>query len=69
MLQNTSVSRIVCATFIGPPPQVDCSARHINGDRKDNRPGNLRWSEHRVGTIKPRMLGNATWQRRIHVNS
>jgi hypothetical protein len=53
MLQNTSVARIVCATFIGPPPQVDCSARHINGDRKDNRPGNLRWSEHRVGTIKP----------------
>jgi hypothetical protein len=50
---NTPVSRIVCATFHGPPPQVDAFARHINGDRKDNRPGNLRWSEHRVGNIKP----------------
>lgn len=42
-----SVHRLVCEAFHGPCPlgMVCC---HNNGDRKDNRPGNLRWDTHKA---------------------
>lgn len=36
------VHRLVCSAFHGPCPDgMECS--HLNGDRADNRPQNLRW--------------------------
>lgn len=39
---SINVSHIVAATFVGPRPHGKV-CDHINGDRSDNRPGNLRW--------------------------
>lgn len=39
------VHRLVAEAFIGPRPDgFECS--HLNGDRSDNRPENLRWKTH-----------------------
>lgn len=38
------VSRVICAAFHGPPPSPTHHAAHIDGDRQNNRPGNLRWA-------------------------
>lgn len=37
------VHRLVCAAFHGPAPTQDAEVDHINKDRCDNRPVNLRW--------------------------
>lgn len=37
------VHRLIALTFHGEPPQADCHADHINGDRTDNRAENIRW--------------------------
>lgn len=37
------VSRLVCEAFHGPPPSSRYEADHINHNRLDNRPENLRW--------------------------
>lgn len=39
------VHRMVLAAFKGPCPEGQ-EARHINGDRADNRPENLEWGTH-----------------------
>ena len=41
-----SVHRAVCMAFHGQPPPMS-DARHLNGDRSDNRPLNLRWGSRR----------------------
>lgn len=38
-------ARLVCAAFHGPPPTPAHHADHINRDRADDRPENLRWLE------------------------
>lgn len=38
------VNRLVAFAFHGPPPTKDHHAAHNNGDKKDNRPGNIRWA-------------------------
>ena len=38
------VSRVVCASFHGPPPTDSHHAAHTDGDKLNNRPGNLRWA-------------------------
>lgn len=37
------VHRLVCLAFNGPKPTGATCVRHLNGDKLDNRPGNLRW--------------------------
>lgn len=36
------VHPLVASAFHGPKPP-DCETRHLNGDRRDNRPTNLTW--------------------------
>lgn len=38
------VHRLVCEAFHGYPPEPGMHAAHWNGNRKDNRPENLRWA-------------------------
>ena len=40
----TRVGRIVLLAFVGEPPTADHQCAHGNGDRHDNRLGNLRWA-------------------------
>lgn len=40
---TTTVNRLVCEAFRGPPPTPQHQAAHRNGKRTDNRPANLRW--------------------------
>ena len=35
--------RLICAAWNGPPP-IGMECRHLDGDRGNNRPGNLCWS-------------------------
>ena len=37
------VGRLMLLTFVGPPPEPDQVARHLNDDPGDNRLGNLAW--------------------------
>lgn len=41
-----SVHRLVLENFVGTPPK-GYEARHLNGDRLDNRLSNLKWGTHR----------------------
>src|SRR5215510_157625 len=38
------VNRLVATAWHGPPPFANAEAAHIDGDRVNNRPSNLRWS-------------------------
>ena len=40
------VSRIVLLAFTGPPPTPYHEAAHEDGNRRNNRPDNLRWATH-----------------------
>ena len=40
--RHVQIHRAVLVAFRGPPPE-DCEARHLNGDRSDNRLENLVW--------------------------
>lgn len=37
------VHRLICSSFHGTPPEGKTFVRHLNGDRQDNRIGNLAW--------------------------
>lgn len=41
---SISRARVVCWLAHGSPPEADMSVDHINRDRSDDRPGNLRWA-------------------------
>lgn len=43
-LKKVLVHRAVCWAFHGSPPSSKHQAAHGDGDRKNNRPGNLRWA-------------------------
>lgn len=42
--KSVMVSRIVCATFNGPEPDGGRHCAHKDGNRTNNRPGNLYWA-------------------------
>ena len=43
---ETTVSRLVALAFHGEPPTPEHEAAHIDGDKANNRPGNLCWRTH-----------------------
>ena len=54
---RTSVHRLVCRAFNGPPPFLGAVVRHLNGVPDDNRPENLAWGtylENSADAIKHR---------------
>jgi hypothetical protein len=46
------VHRLVAAAFHGPAPHAGDHVDHINFDRRDNRPGNLRWLAPAVNGVR-----------------
>jgi len=42
------VGRLVLEAFVGPPPEPDTQARHLNDLRHDNRLSNLAWGSPEV---------------------
>ncbi|HIV77331.1 MAG TPA: NUMOD4 motif-containing HNH endonuclease [Candidatus Sphingomonas excrementigallinarum] len=42
-LKQRQVNRVVAFSFYGQPPEPGMEACHGNGDRLDNRKGNIRW--------------------------
>ena len=40
---NVRIHQIVCTAFHGPAPERNMVVDHMNGNRCDNRPANLRW--------------------------
>ena len=44
--KNVSMARLICEAFNGPPPCNGMDCDHINRDRADDRPSNLRWLSH-----------------------
>lgn len=53
------VHRVVLLAFSGNPPSVNSQARHLNGDRTDNRAVNLAWGSNRENCLDARNHG--TW--------
>jgi hypothetical protein len=51
------VQRLVCIAFRGPPPFEDAQAAHTDGDRSNNRAGNLRWATRLHNTQDKRRHG------------
>ena len=42
--RRTTVHRLVCETFHGPPPDGQGHVAHFDGNKLNNRPENLRWA-------------------------
>ena len=42
--KNVRADKLICATFIGPPPSESYRVVHINGDMSDSRVENLKWA-------------------------
>lgn len=40
---NISMARLICEAFNGPPENAAMECDHINRNRGDNQPSNLRW--------------------------
>ncbi len=51
------VNRIICMVFNGPPPSPRHQARHLNGDRIDNRAVNLAWGTQSQNELDKRKHG------------
>lgn len=46
-VKRMRVNRLVCLAYYGQPPSPRTVARHLNGDKLDNRPENLAWGSQR----------------------
>lgn len=55
--RTESVHNLVAEAFIGSRPQKGLKVDHINEDKLDNRPENLRWLSHPANTIRSRFTG------------
>lgn len=51
------VSRLVCEAFYGPPPPGYIEAAHKDGNRANNRLGNLRWATKAENEADKRLHG------------
>ena len=51
------VSELVLAAFVGPRPSPAHDAAHANGDRHDNRLGNLLWATKKENAAHKRLHG------------
>jgi hypothetical protein len=40
---SVAVHSLICAAFHGEPPTVSSEVRHLDGDKSNSRPENLRW--------------------------
>jgi hypothetical protein len=55
--KHVSVHRAVCEAFHGPAPTDKSCACHIDGDRLNNRPENLRWGSYKDNSDDKRRHG------------
>lgn len=53
-------SRMVCLAFHGIPPFEGAEADHINRDKYDDRPENLRWADHTLQNMNKGLQRNST---------
>ena len=51
------VHRLVAAAFLGEPPFNGAVVNHLSGDKSDNRPANLEWTNHAGNARHARATG------------
>lgn len=61
------VHRLVCAAFHGPG-EDGYQVAHADGDRTNNRPGNLRWATPKENSQERRRHGTQTIGTRVNTN-
>lgn len=55
--KTESVHNLITETFIGQRPDPSYEADHIDGNKTNNTPGNLRWISHGHNTARSRLTG------------
>lgn len=61
------VHKLVCYYFIGPKPSSKHQVRHLNGNRTDNRVGNLAWGTAKENAADRAAHGNTRNQWTKHI--
>lgn len=56
-----SIHNLVAEAFIGPRPKSGYEVDHIDNNKLNNKPGNLRWIHHGHNTIRARGTGGRRW--------
>lgn len=62
-----TISRLVCATFHGPPPSAKHEAAHNDGNKLNDTPQNLRWATHQENIDDRSKHGTTVRGSRMHL--
>ncbi len=54
---DLKIHRIVAMTFIGMPQEPFNQVNHLNGNKKDNRPSNLEWTNAKGNSVHASRMG------------